>query len=157
MTDTDTDLVPIANPLDHALGYTTLWRLSFGAYGDTRVAVWTCGEDLEAAWEEAVEWLDHLKLVGHFVGLDDAELAEAAEDLGIAWPTEDDEERWRVYERAEVDLTPVSHTQLKNAGPGPWYVPSWEWTADEIDRTSDLYREVARRSIETAEADEAAE
>ena len=107
---------PIANPSD-AEWVDDLYLLSFGCYGTTRVFVWA--DSLDSAWEVAVDWLDDQGFAGIFTTISDEDLASAAEDLGVAWPTEDDDQRQQVYEAAETDLTMVSHTTLQN----------WPWPA----------------------------
>lgn len=101
---------------------------SFGAYGDTHVAV--LADSLEDALEEALEWLDdNAPGLLSTVGPDD--YAAAARELGAAWEPEEtaDADTARVVERAETDMTMVSHTTLKNGN----CIPSWEWTARELN------------------------
>lgn len=149
MTD-ELTTAPIANPSD-AEWVDDLYLLSFGAYGTTRVFAWA--SSLDSAWEIAVDWLDDKGLAGIFTTITDEDLAAAAAEIGVAWPTEDDEQRGRVYEAAEADLTMVSHTTLRNCGPGPHYVPSWEWTAvgpEWLDR--EVVAAVRARSLDEVEA-----
>lgn len=51
----------IANPLDVPRGRhareTSLFAFSFGAYGDTKVAVWEARDHIDSALEQAAEWL----------------------------------------------------------------------------------------------------
>ena len=137
--------LPIANPNDHDWCH-SLMAVSFGAYGDRTILVWTKRDDWETAWEHAVEWLDDHRLGGYFTTIDPADLADAARDLGVAWPSDDSAIAARVWERAETDLTPIGHTTLRNCGPGPHYVPSWEWGITELGCVDPTYTEAWERS-----------
>jgi len=106
-----------------------LYRMWFGAYGDTIVYVWA--DDFETAFEESVEWLDD-NAPGILVDVTEADLKEAAEDLNIRWqpdwPDHGDSEFEKVAQHAEQDLTQIGHTTMKHGH----YIPSWEWGGDEI-------------------------
>ena len=145
--------LPIANPNDHAW-FHNLLAVSFGAVGTTTILVWVQGEDWESAWEHAVEWLDDHRKPGYFVTVSPDDLAEAARDLDVTWPSDDREVADRVWERAETDLTVVGHTTLENCGPGPHYVPSWEWSITELGCVDPIYTEAWERSQAIAEIDD---
>lgn len=126
----DNTRVPTANePGDGERCY----RFRFGAYGWTVVDVFADSD--ESAFETAVEWLDD-NAPGHLVEIGEAELREAAEELGLdyfeafadARDNIDETEMNRIAEKAEEDLTVIGHTTLKNGQ----YLISHEWTFDEL-------------------------
>jgi hypothetical protein len=131
----DNQRVPTANePSDDD----RLYRFRFGAYGETVVDVFADTD--EAAFEIAVEWLDECA-PGHLVTIGDAELREAADELGLAMPVVHDcaggwddawsDSRWaKIIEHAERDLTIIGHTTLKHGA----YLRSWEWTLTELSK-----------------------
>jgi hypothetical protein len=94
----------------------SLWRFQFGAYGDTRLLVWSKGVD--DGLEIAADWLA-TNAPGHLMAEGSDELKslrdEAREELG---EDADDEE---VDQSATADLT------YTEAG----YLTSYEWTVDE--------------------------
>ena len=108
-----------------------LFRFSFGAYGETRVDVFA--DDFESAFEVAVEWLDD-NAPGHLVAIGEAELREAADELGLEWEPGtpfheiDEDTQTSIVANAETDLTVIGHTTLKHGQ----YLCSWEWTVDEV-------------------------
>ena len=119
----DNTRVPTANELSDG---DRCFRFSFGAYGSTRVDVFADSE--EDAFETAVEWLDE-NAPGHLVNVGEAELKEAASELGLAWPAEQDSADYtRIVEHAEADLTTIGHTTLTHGQ----YVLSHEWTFSEL-------------------------
>lgn len=141
--------INIANPGDaeffhdnRYVGEGPLFKLWFGAYGETHVYVWADGFD--SAFEEAVEWLDDEGLCGAFVTLDESDIRDAAEARGLDgddilarmkggdW----DDDVSNVVQDAETDLTMIGHTTLTNCenqlGNGPLYIPSWEWGGNEV-------------------------
>jgi hypothetical protein len=82
-----------------------------------------------------VEWLDdnapeHLTTVG------EAEYREAAEELGLDFEQARDDaqdgicedDMNKIWERAEVDLTVIGHTTLKNGT----HIASYDWTVNEL-------------------------
>jgi hypothetical protein len=141
---------PIANPgefeVDTEPRYRTrqLFRMWFGAYGETALYVWA--DSFESAFEEAVEWLDD-NAPWHLTSLDESDLKEAADDLGIAFSKDmPEEDLMRVMEHAETDLTLIGHTTLEHGE----YVASWEWGGDEVTDARELEL-VEERSVQEAE------
>jgi hypothetical protein len=113
-----------------------LYRFRFGEHGETVVDCFA--DSAEDAFEIAVEWLDD-NAPGHLVTIGDAELKEAAEELGLAMPVVHDcaggwDDAWsegigaKIIEHAERDLTIIGHTTLENGQ----YILSHEWTFSEI-------------------------
>jgi len=134
MTDLDLKTIPVIREAGHHEGQGFLF--SFGAYGDTHVAV--IGGHLEDGLEASLEWLDD-NAPGLLHTITDADYAAAAKELGIDWnkvDATDDNDLWsRIAQHAETDLTMVGHTTLKNGN----CIPSWEWSvrdlgADELER-----------------------
>lgn len=130
----------LVNPLDYPGGQRaagkSLYGFGFGAYGDTRLLVWGT-TDLEAALEEAAEWLEkyapgHLSTEDHVARLMD-EVREEEPDL------EDDE----AYEKATADLT------YTEAG----YLTSYEWTVNDVPQGEELYRLTYQASREEYESE----
>lgn len=128
----------LVNPLDYPGGQRaagkSLYAFGFGAYGSTRLLVWGTN-DLDAALEEAAEWLEkyapgHLSTEDHVTQLMD-EVREENPDL-------EDEE---AYEKATADLT------YTEAG----YLTSYEWTVDDVAPRSDLYNLAEEASREEYE------
>ncbi len=104
------------------------FHFTFGVYGWTQVRVYA--DSLDSAFEIAVEWLDD-NAPGHLTTIGEAELKESAEDLGISWPREhdwEDPDFVKVIEHAELDLTIIGHTTLKNGT----HIASYDWTVDEL-------------------------
>lgn len=117
-----TGAAPIANPCDH--NWTReLYYFSLGAYGSTHVYVWANSAD--DAMEEMVEWADD-NAPGLLSTIGEADLREAAEDLGIEYDPEDID--YRIVERAEADMYVVGHTTLKHGNA----MPMWEIHFDEV-------------------------
>lgn len=145
------DEIPIANP-DDADWVDDLYLLWFGQAGTQKVYVWAGSFD--TAFEHAVEWLDDNGMCGFFETITEAELREAADDLGIKWPGiralsgTIDRDASKILEHAEADLTVIGHTTLKceEIVGGPAYMKSDEWGGDEITRQSE-FDEVRRRSL----------
>lgn len=112
-----------------------LW---FGAYGDTRLHVYS--GSLDDALEECAAWLlEHAP--GHLMQTDNETyqdlMADACKDAGLAWPVADGvtdmEPYWKAEESATADMT---HTESG-------YLTSYEWgIALENPTTEDLYRYV---------------
>lgn len=146
--------LPIANPDDYTWCH-SLMAVTFGAYGDRTILVWVKADDWESAWEHAVEWLDDHRMPGYFTTITPDDLAEAAERLDVAWPSDDPEVAERVWSECEVDLTAIGHTTLRNCGPGPHYIPSWEWGMTEIGCVDPTYTEAWERSQTIAEMEDA--
>lgn len=161
----------IANPDDAEsaasndyLRHSPLWLLSFGAYGDTHVYVWTdTNEGVEGAFERAVEALDDWGLCGFFTTLDEGDLRSAAEDAGYSEEDIDEmasSKEWAddVIEAAEVDLTVIGHTSLTNCektlGGGPLYIPSYEWFVREVDDAEEIEQVYAASYDATHDEDE---
>lgn len=113
---------------------------AFGAYGDTRLAVFA--RSLDDALEEAFEWLDDNEPGQLLWSHENAE--ECAAELGIPWPLPEDfdhsgDKGCELYEACTVDMTVCGHTTLKNGD----CMPSWEWTAR--DATEDEVAELNGR------------
>lgn len=120
----DAALPPTANePSDGE----RLYRFNFGAYGSTVLDVFA--DELESAFEIAVEWLDD-NAPGHLVKLEESDYIEAAKELHLAWDPEnyDTLDMLKIIERAEADLTSIGHTTLKNGQFGA----SYEWTVVKL-------------------------
>lgn len=107
----------------------TGFLFSFGAYGDTHVVV--MASHLEEGLEVALEWLDG-NAPGLLTAVDEQDYRDAAKELGLTgWGTDgalSSLDESRVLERAEQDMTMVTHTTLKNGNA----IPSWEWTVREL-------------------------
>lgn len=103
----------LANP-DNRAFCDTRWVLWFGAYADTYVMVWE--DSLEDALETAADFLANHGFSGHFVDMTDA-YQDAARDLGLDWPSDDEHVVCKVVDAAEADLT------YTESG----FIPSWEW------------------------------
>jgi hypothetical protein len=129
-TAEDFDSIPITGDYDDD-GH--LWLFHFGAYGWTKLYVWTYSHDgIETAFEHAVEWLDD-NAPGHLVSFEPEDYKRAAAELGLEWqenwPDYSDEDFCKVAEKTEVDHTPIGHITLNNGT----HVASWEWTCDEVE------------------------
>lgn len=99
---------------------------SFGAYGNTHVAV--IGGSVESGLESCLDWLDdNAPGLLHTITADD--YAEAATDLGLEWPSDDDDTIQAVTEQAEMDMYMVGHTTLNNGN----CIPSYEWFVRDLD------------------------
>lgn len=147
--------IPIANPNEVPTSSSGviregLYLMWMGAYGDVKVFVWA--DSFESAFEIMVEWADD-NAPGVLTDIGEPELREAADALGIEWddtwltPYHDyNTADWiRVQEYAEIDLTPIGHTTLRNGQ----YIHSAEWGGDEV--TDEETREdVLRESMEEA-------
>ena len=150
--------IPIANPED-CDDDRALYQFQFGPYTGTEVYVWADGD--EDAFEIAIEWVDD-NAPGLLVTVDEDDLKEAAEDLGIEWDEAwsnggaagrkefgttwnpyDDPEFVKIVEHAEADLTLIGHTTLKHGT----HIPSWEWHFHEVTDEGEI-EEVAGRSEE---------
>lgn len=132
-----------------------LWLFTFGAYGDTRLAVWDgFRSGLDGALEMAAEYLaDHAP--GHLASDKDMDdlYKEAAEELGVAWPLPERggpgdpefDQNYRnlekVRDQAEADMT------YTESG----WLTSHEWTVDEITRGTELFNAVFEKSIDEIE------
>jgi len=124
MTDLNMKTVPVIREAGH--GEETGYLFSFGAYGDTHVAV--IGGSLEDGLESCLDWLDdNAPGLLHTITAED--YANAARELGLDWPSEDEEVIGKVTQEAECDMTMVGHTTLENGN----CIPSWEWHARELD------------------------
>jgi hypothetical protein len=119
-----TNIIPAHPTANEPCDGDTLYRFSFGAYGETTVEV--SADSDEDAFEVAVEWLDDAA-PGHLVT--DDEMSEAFKAMKARYPDASDEE---LQELCEVDLTIVGHTTLKNGA----YLRSWEWTFDVVGHES---------------------
>jgi hypothetical protein len=121
--------VYIANPLDLPEGRypdkDVLFLFSFGAYGDTFVAVWD--NHLEDALEEVGGFLVEY-LPGHITQHDDPHLKELYEEA----KEEGDEDSW------DADLT------YTESG----YLTSYEWSVDEFGPGDPFYDKVWRKSAD---------
>ncbi len=126
MTDLNMKTVPVIREAGH--GEETGYLFSFGAYGDTHVAV--IGGSMVDGLESCLEWLDdNAPGLLHTITAED--YANAAAELGIAWQPEEqaDADTARVVQHAEADMTMVGHTTLEHGN----CIPSWEWHARELD------------------------
>lgn len=111
----------------------SLYVVTLNVYG-TQVFTWTAS--VEEAVEEAAEWaVDNAP--GSFYEITESDLKEAAYDLGIPWPTDNEDAKQAVWEEVETDL------MYTESG----YLVSHETMIDEIDRGSDLYKKVWARSM----------
>jgi len=133
--------IPIANGCDYE--DKCLFLFHFGAYGWTKLYVWA--DHLEDAFEVATEWLDD-NAPGLLTSFDLEDYKRTADELDLKWqdhwPDFEDERFCKVAETTEADHTPIGHTTLKNGT----HIPSWEWTADEVDPTHEAFRETILRS-----------
>ncbi len=116
-----------------------LYGLQFGAYGWTKVLVWS--RSLEKALEEAAGWLaDHAP--GIFVDQD--ELARLEKEYREEHPDADDDD---VSQGAYEDLT------YTESG----YIPSWEWgigfDSENQGTDNDFYKVAWEASKEEYEAE----
>lgn len=128
MTDLNLKTVPVIREAGH--GEEAGYLFSFGAYGDTHVAV--IGGSLESGLESCLEWLDdNAPGLLHTIG--ESDYAEAAAELGVEWPPKDlrydSDEAERVRAATETDMTMVGHTTLKNGN----CIPSYEWFVRSLD------------------------
>lgn len=105
------DAIIIATERDWDPGPHHVWLFSFGAYGNTHIAV--DGHTLDDALEIAAEVLKEVA-----PGL----FTEPEYPEGIGDIDDDEEEKWRAIEEAERDLT------CTESG----YLASWEWTVTEL-------------------------
>jgi len=109
------------NPGEYHPRYgTELWEFQFGAYGDTRLLVYS--KSLEDALEEAAGWLAEFA-PGHLTDLKEEyenALKEAREELG-----EDADEEELTEKAQEIAETDMTHTESG-------YLTSWEWHAGEV-------------------------
>jgi hypothetical protein len=126
MTDLNLKTVPVIREAGH--GEETGYLFSFGAYGNTHVAV--IGGSLESGLESCLEWLDD-NAPGLLHTVSAADYAEAARELGVAWEPEEqaNADTERVVQHAEADMTMVGHTTLKHGN----CIPSYEWFVRELD------------------------
>lgn len=124
MTDLNMKTVPVIREAGY--GEETGYLFSFGAYGDTHVAV--IGGSLEDGLESCEEWLDD-NAPGLLSTIGEEDYAEAVKELGLEWPSEDEAIVSKVCQEAETDMTMVGHTTLENGN----CIPSWEWHARELD------------------------
>jgi hypothetical protein len=126
----------LVNPLEYENRMRTqLFAMHFGAYGTTRLLLWA--DHLETALELAAEWLaqyapGHISTEEH-IGQLVKEVQE--EEPGIS-----DED---AYEKATADLT------YTESG----YLTSYEWTVDDIPKSSDLHKAALEASKEEYEAE----
>lgn len=104
----------------------SLFAMHFGAYGNTCLLVW--GDHLESALETAAEWLAQYT-PGHIA--DETDIQTLMKDF----PDLSDEE---AYEKATADLT------YTESG----YLVSYEWTVDELPKSSELYKAALEASKE---------
>jgi hypothetical protein len=102
------------------------YLFSFGAYGTTHVAV--LGGSLEDGLEACQEWLDD-NAPGLLHTVSEEDYADAAKELGLEWPSEDEDIVSKVTEQAEADMTMVGHTTLEHGN----CIPSWEWHVRDLD------------------------
>lgn len=109
----------------------------FGAYGDYHVAVW--GENIEDGLETAAQWIAENApgLIYTHEQMGDIYI-DAARDLELAWPNDDEDELEQIRERAEEDMT------YTESG----YIPSHEWGVSDIDFGTAEFREIFEQSIE---------
>jgi hypothetical protein len=148
---------PISNPCEfsgdlrrsRSRGRSELFNISLNQH---EVYVWA--DHLEDALEAAIDWAEEMEYCDVFVTLDETDLREAADDLGItwnsawnsAWPGQDSD-FIRVRDHAETDLMLVGHASLpkceKILGGGPLYVAHWGYT--NVD--DDDIEGVARASV----------
>lgn len=91
-----------------------IYDLRFGAYADVRVSVHAASAD--DALELAAEWLAEHE-PGHFI---EPDYAAAAKELGLAWPTDNEQEGEAIQSAAEADLTYTESGWLAQL----------EWTVD---------------------------
>ncbi len=124
----------------------SLWLFSFGAYADRRVLVWE--DSLEDALEEAAGCLQEAA-PGTFVdqeSLDDLYKEALAASVEAGDDPEDEEVQSRAYETATTDLT------YTESG----YLPSWEWTVDEVQSNAPLFTACfdLGRALEDADEEE---
>ena len=117
--------VPVIRETGH--GESRGYLFSFGAYGDTHVAV--IGGSLDDGLESCLDWLDD-NAPGLLSTVTAEDYAEAARELGIEWPREDfDDESKKVTQAAECDMTMAGHTTLAHGN----CIPSWEWHVRELE------------------------
>jgi hypothetical protein len=105
----------------------TLFEMWAGAYADTKVLV--RAEDFETAFELLVEWLDD-NAPGCLTTLHPSDYLAAAEELGLTWTSDwEDPNTSKIVEHAEMDLTVIGHTTLKNGT----HIASHEWGGVEAE------------------------
>lgn len=128
--------IRVANP-DGKGCYRHMYVLCFGAYGDHYLLAYA--DNLEDALEECAAWLKANTRGLCLISEDEMQdlYREAAEEMGVNLDSEetDDEMKWSVYERAEMDLTRTESG----------FVPSWEWGVCLEDPTKDELIELANR------------
>jgi len=118
-----------------------LWAFTFGAYGDLHVLVWQ--QDVEAALEDAAEYLEYMKYWGHLMAHDSDELQElyreAADELfGEDHGDLDSDQQEEAWEAATADLT------YTEAG----YLTSYEWGVVEVTEETLIRRALEASVIE---------
>lgn len=125
----------LVNPLDYN-NWTRpqLYAMHFGAYGATCLLVWM-DASIEDAAEVAAEWL-----VKHAPGhiTTDEEVTKLMEEAREEDPELSDEE---AHDKATADLT------YTEAG----YLTSYEWTIDDLPKSSELYKAALEASKEEYE------
>lgn len=132
MSDLEYDGTPIINPSElptRGWDRKQLFKMWACTYAPEHGYVWA--DNFEDAFEEWVEYLDTV-CQGCFVTVGEAELKEAAEDLGVEWddqwPEWGDPKFIEVVEHAEADLTAIGHTTLKSGT----HIRSDEWGGGEV-------------------------
>lgn len=137
--------IPLVNPLEVGFFDGTyrsyhreggLYVLWFGAYADTRLAVWQ--GSLDDALEEAAAWLAEFA-PGHIVS--DEEIAELVREAQEEDPELDEGE---AYEQATADLTYTESGYITSYEWGISYEPSQpndDMTEALISFAADLYEE----------------
>jgi len=108
----------LVNPLEYPrskYARESLFALQFGAYGWTKLLVWA--SSAEDSLEEAAGWL---KEFAPGIFTDEDSLREMEEDYREENPDADDDD--------VMDAMYPDHTYTESG-----YIPSWEWTLDEID------------------------
>lgn len=125
--------IPIVNESDS--NWTRhLYQMWAGSYGSVNALVWA--NDFDSAFESFTEWLDD-NAPGCLTTIGDSELAEAAAELGHAWPMAhdwDDPAFVAIVELAEQGYTSIGHTTLDNGT----HIASHEWGGDEITNADDF-------------------
>lgn len=125
--------------------YNRAFLFSFGAYGDTHVAVWE--RSFDDALESAAEWLSE-NAPGLFSPPD---YEGSATELGLKWnpsePFEDGSDNAKIRDHAETDLT------YTESG----YLLSHEWYGREVSDPLELYVLALRSWDKRREDDEESE
>jgi len=142
MTDLNLKTVPVIREAGH--GEETGYLFSFGAYGDTHVAV--IGGSLEDGLESCLDWLDD-NAPGLLHTITAEGYANAARELGLEWPSEDEEVIGKVTQEAETDMTMVGHTTLNHGN----CIPSYEWFVRDLDAAE--LATLMRRFCQNCESD----